>query len=93
MLGYNCYTSKMKAHYVYLLRCSDDTLYCGYTTDIDRRLTEHNGERPGGARYTRGRRPAVLVYHEVFPTQSAAKVREAQIKKLSRSEKEALISS
>ena len=45
---------------VYLLRCADGTLYCGVTTDVERRLAMHNGKKPGGARYTRGRRPVTL---------------------------------
>lgn len=78
-------------HYVYILRCSDGSYYCGYTTDIARRLAEHNGERPGGARYTRGRTPVAVVYTESCATQSEAKVREVAIKKLSRSQKTQLI--
>ncbi len=45
---------------VYLLECADGTLYCGITTNVDRRLRQHNGQAPGGARYTRGRRPVRL---------------------------------
>ena len=47
--------------HVYLLRCADDTLYCGVTTDLDRRLAQHNGRLAGGARYTRPRRPVALL--------------------------------
>ena len=47
--------------YVYLLRCADDTLYCGITKDVTRRLDMHNGKTYGGARYTRGRRPVTLL--------------------------------
>jgi putative endonuclease len=76
-------------HYVYVLRCADDTLYTGYTTDVDRRVAEHDcGE---GARYTRGRTPVELVRVEAFDSQSAAMSREYAIKQLSRSEKEALV--
>ncbi|MFT4302453.1 MAG: GIY-YIG nuclease family protein [Desulfovibrio sp.] len=46
---------------VYLLECADGTLYCGITRDIERRLAQHNGILPGGARYTRGRRPVHLL--------------------------------
>ena len=53
-------------HYVYLVRCSDDSLYCGWTTDLKRRIDAHNGHIPGGAKYTRGRRPVTLVYAESF---------------------------
>ena len=81
-----------QTHFVYILRCADDTLYCGYTTDIARRLTEHNGEgKLLGAKYTKARRPVSLVYQEAFPSRSDATKREAAIKKLSRKEKELLL--
>ena len=51
----------MRLWSVYLLRCSDDTLYCGVTTNVQRRLAMHNGVLPGGAKYTRGRRPVKLL--------------------------------
>lgn len=77
-----------KKHYIYILRCSDDSLYTGYATDIERRLLEHNGEsKIDGAKYTRGRRPVRLLYSESFKTRSEALKREAAIKKLSRAEK------
>ena len=47
--------------FVYLLECADGTLYCGITTNMERRLGQHNGQVPGGARYTRGRRPVRLL--------------------------------
>ena len=75
--------------YVYILRCSDGTLYTGSTTDPARRLAAHNSGR--GAKYTRVRRPCVQVYCEGAETKSAALRREAAIKKLSRAEKLALI--
>jgi len=81
----------MKAthHYVYVLRCFDGTFYCGYTTDIKRRVQEHNGEgKLPGARYTSGRRPVRVVHTESFATRSEAQKREAEIKKLPRQEKE-----
>lgn len=73
--------------YVYLLRCADDTLYCGVTTDLDRRLAEHNGQAPGGARYTRARRPVALEAFACFPDRASACRAEAGIKKLPRAEK------
>ena len=83
---------KASIHYVYILRCADDTLYCGYTTDIERRVTEHNGKgKLAGAKYTQARRPVSLVHQESFATRSGAMQREAAIKKLSRPEKEELI--
>ena len=70
---------------VYILRCSDDTLYTGWTNDISRRLAAHNEGR--GAKYTRGRRPVTLAYLEEFATKEEAMSREARIKKLSRAQK------
>jgi putative endonuclease len=76
-------------HYIYIVRCGDDTLYTGYTTDVERRLEEH---RSGdGAKYTRGRGPLELVHVEEYTTRSAAMSREYAIKQLSREGKEQLI--
>ena len=75
--------------YVYLLECSDGTLYTGCTPDLDRRISAHNAGR--GAKYTRARRPVLLVYHEALPNRSAALRREAEIKSLTRAEKRLLI--
>lgn len=83
----------MKKAYVYLLRCADDTLYTGWTTDLSLRLRAHNGEGSGGAKYTRSRRPVTLVYYEMFDEANDAKRRECAIKRLSRLQKEALIAS
>ena len=80
----------MKA-YTYLLRCADGTLYCGWTNDIEKRLAAHNSGK--ASKYTRSRLPAELVYLEVFETKQEAMSREAQIKRLSRRQKLALISS
>ncbi|HIX84143.1 MAG TPA: GIY-YIG nuclease family protein [Candidatus Megamonas gallistercoris] len=75
--------------YTYILRCSDDTLYTGWTNNLAKRIKIHNAGK--GARYTRGRLPVELLYYEVFSTKQAAQKREAQIKKLSRQEKLLLI--
>lgn len=72
----------------YLLRCADDTLYCGITNDLEKRLLAHNAGE--GAKYTRGRGPLVLLYRESCADKSAALKRELQIKRLSRVEKLAL---
>lgn len=77
-------------HYIYILKCADNTLYTGYATDPVRRLDEHNNS-PKGAKYTRVRRPCELVYTEEFETRSEATKREAAIKKLTRSQKDELI--
>lgn len=78
-----------QAYYVYLVRCADDTLYTGYTTDITRRLRVHNDGK--GAKYTRTRRPVQLVYCEQYDTLSDALRREHEIKRMNRSAKHALI--
>jgi len=74
--------------YVYILRCADNTLYTGWTTDLTRRVAAHNAGR--GAKYTRSRLPVALVYSEEQPTQSEAMRRERALKRLSRAEKLAL---
>lgn len=73
-----------------MLRCADGSLYTGITTDLARRLAEHNGNGPAGARYTRSRRPVVLVYSEAAGNRSDASQREAVIKRLDRARKQAL---
>ncbi len=74
---------------VYMLRCSDGSLYTGITTDIERRMREHRTGR--GAKYFRGRTPHKLVLLESCANRSEASRREAQIKALSRRQKEQLI--
>jgi putative endonuclease len=76
--------------FVYILHCSDDSLYTGVTTDLDRRVTEHN-ESPLGAKYTRARRPVTLAWFEQCDSRSSAAIREAEIKKLDREQKLKLI--
>ena len=76
-------------HYVYVVECSDGTYYTGYTTDVERRVADHNNG--DGAKYTRGRRPVELVYVESFDTQSAAMQREHAVKQLRRPTKERLV--
>ena len=75
--------------YVYMLRCGDGSLYTGSTTDVDRRLREHQSGM--GARYTRSRPPVTLAYVEEAPDRSTAQRREAAVKKLSRTQKLKLI--
>ena len=74
---------------VYILRCKDDSLYCGITNDLPNRLEMHRTGK--GAKYTRGRGPLELVYTEECPDKSAALRREWQIKSLSRQDKIALL--
>ncbi|MGE5589111.1 MAG: 16S rRNA (cytidine(1402)-2'-O)-methyltransferase [Bacillota bacterium] len=78
------------SHWVYMVRCRDGTFYTGYTTDVERRVREHNGEAAGGARYTRGRGPVTLVYREECGTMGDALRRERAIKGLPREAKERL---
>lgn len=78
-----------KGHYTYMLRCADNTIYCGYAVDPTARLETHNSGK--GAKYTRARRPVKLVYFEKHGNKSEALRREIELKKLSRAEKEKLI--
>ncbi len=75
----------------YIIRCADDTLYTGITTDIERRIAEHNTDDKKWAKYTKIRRPVELVYHEKYLTRSEASKREYEIKELSRAQKLELI--
>jgi putative endonuclease len=79
--------------YVYILRCADGSFYTGITTDVARRLEEHNGSDRLGARYTRARRPVSLAYVEAVEGRSAAARREAGIRSLGRAGKAALCES
>jgi len=76
---------------VYVLRCADDTLYTGIAIDLEKRLDEHNNDNRKAAKYTRVRRPVAMVYSEPCKDRSAAAIREAEIKRLSRVEKEQMI--
>ena len=79
----------MKRNYTYMVKCSDGTLYTGWTTDLEHRVKAHNdGE---GAKYTRSRRPVELVYYEEYSTKAEAMKREYSIKQLTRKQKEKLI--
>lgn len=83
-----------KSHwYTYILQCADSSLYTGVTTDVNRRLQEHNQDNKKGARYTKVRRPVTLVYQEICTDRSSACKREAAIKKLTRQQKLQLINS
>ncbi len=79
------------SYFVYILKCSDDSLYCGSTNNLEKRLIEHNTKK-NGAHYTKIRRPVTLVYREDGFTYAEARSREASIKRLSRAEKERLVS-
>ena len=74
---------------LYILQCADGSLYTGITTDVEKRIAAHNAGK--GAKYTRGRRAVVPVYTETCGDHSAALKREAEMKKLTRQEKEAFL--
>lgn len=79
---------KDKCAYVYMLRCADNSLYCGWTYDLDARIKAHSEGR--GAKYTRGRTPVVFAYVQSCSTKSEAMACEARLKKLTKNAKEAL---
>lgn len=73
-------------HHFYVLKCCDGSYYAGYTNDLERRVAMHNSGR--GAKYTRGRRPVELIYHETFDSQTAAMQAEYRFKQLTRKQKQ-----
>ncbi len=77
-------------YFVYILQCNDGALYTGITSDLARRVKEHNGSKLG-AKYTKARRPVKVVYSKEFADRSAASIEEARIKKINRREKIELI--
>ena len=79
-----------KMYYLYILECSDQTLYSGITVDLERRVKEHDSSELG-EKYTRGRKPVKLVFSKEFQNRSQASKEESRIKKLSREEKLELI--
>ena len=79
-------------YFFYTLRCSDNSLYCGVTNNPEKRVKEHNSSSSKASKYTRSRKPVKLVYFEKFPDLKTAMKREAQVKKWTKSKKEALIS-
>ena len=88
MRGYKIF---MPDWYIYIVKCSDQSLYTGITIDVGRRIEEHNSNDLLGARYTRCRRPVTLVYEESANSRSEATKRETAIKRLKRDEKKRLI--
>jgi putative endonuclease len=81
----------LRTYTTYIVQCSDGTFYVGMTRNLEERLKQHNGELQGGAKYTQGRRPIVLKYHENHETYGSAARKEIALKKLSRKQKEKLI--
>lgn len=76
-------------HYTYMVECKDQSLYTGYTTDLDRRVKAHNSGK--GAKYTKSRLPVRLVYYEIYEKKTEAMKREYAIKQLQRKDKLELI--
>lgn len=77
-------------YFVYIIRCSDNSLYTGITNNLKKRLRQHNGEISGGATYTRNKRPIELVHSEPYETHLEAARREIKIKQMTRKVKERL---
>ncbi len=75
-------------NYTYIVECADGTYYCGWTNNLEKRISDHNAGK--GAKYTKPRLPVKLVYYEEFETKEAAMSREWHIKQLPRAEKEKL---
>lgn len=76
-------------NYTYILRCSDDTLYTGWTNNLEKRIDAHNKGK--GAKYTKARLPVILAYYEAFSTKEEAMRREWEIKQMPRKEKDKLV--
>lgn len=87
----NSHTHQPASWFVYLVRCSDNSLYCGVTTDVKRRVLEHNNCHKKAAKYTRARRPVQLVHYILCNDKVAAYQQEYALKRLSKKEKERLI--
>ena len=83
-------TNSVDSWYVYLLQCSDGSFYTGVTTDLKRRVRQHNGEIVGGANYTRARRPVALAWYEACEDRSVAQQREYSVRRSPRREKQLL---
>ena len=73
--------------YLYVVRCADNSLYCGITTNLERRVKQHNGKLSGGAKYTRGRRPVELLAYKTMESRSDASKAEWSFKQLRKTEK------
>lgn len=78
-------------NYTYIVKCSDGSLYTGWTNDLEKRIRAHNAGK--GAKYTKSRRPVVLAYYEEFQTKEEAMRREWEIKQMSRNQKMKMITS
>lgn len=79
-------------YYFYIVRCVDNSLYCGITSNLEKRLKEHNSNTSKGAKYTRAKKPANLVYFEEYPDRKTSMRREWEVKKWPKAKKEELVS-
>ncbi|HLC94094.1 MAG TPA: GIY-YIG nuclease family protein [Patescibacteria group bacterium] len=79
------------SYYFYILRCSDNSLYCGQTNNLQRRINEHNFDKNKSAKYLNAKKPVKLVYFEEYSTLQLVMKREWQVKKWTKAKKEALI--
>ncbi|HRN69890.1 MAG TPA: GIY-YIG nuclease family protein [Candidatus Woesebacteria bacterium] len=78
-------------YYFYIVRCKDNSLYCGFTTNLERRVEEHNSHNYKSAKYTRAKGPVKLVYFEQFNSKQEAMKREYEVKQWRKEQKENLI--
>ena len=78
-------------YFFYILRCADNSLYCGQTNNLEKRISEHNSGKARSAKYTRFRRPVTLVYFEKHPTLNSTMRREVEVKSWTKARKETLI--
>ena len=78
-------------YYFYILRRADNSLYSGVSTNLEKRIKEHNSPGARGAKYIKGRQPVKLIYSEIYEDQGAALRRELEVKKWPKSKKEILI--
>lgn len=81
----------MSQFYTYMVECADGSLYTGWTVDLKQRVAAHNGDIPGGAKYTRTRRPVSLVWFTAFERKQDAQSMEYQVKRMPRDQKRALV--
>lgn len=77
--------------YFYILRCKDNSLYCGIAVDLEKRVKEHNAKNQKGAKYTRAKGPVYLIYSEKYPDKKSALRREREVKRWTKNKKEKLV--
>ncbi len=87
----NEYKMEIPMNYIYIVKCEDNTLYTGWTNNLEKRIEAHNCKK--GAKYTKSRLPVTLEYYETYESKEEAMSREYKIKRLTRKQKEELIKS